>query len=195
MDGGLIDVGLDAAIDVPATLGGVGGHGVEVEVAESVGGDGGSVVELLAVVEALIDARGASIGSRLSPVSLLSLYASEVGPGRLGGHPYVSGEDVGVALDGGDGGPYVAHLSDGDGRALCSRIDEENAVGRWRGERAHVGDMAEGCAPEGPRLAVLAVEAILAPLATVARQTDVGRDGREGLEASRLLLPVGELYP
>lgn len=189
VDGGLIDVGLDAAIDVPSALGRIGGDGVEVEVAESVGGDGGAVVELLAVVEALVDTRGAPVGSRLSPVSLLSLYASEVGPGRLGGHPYVSGEDVGVALDGGDGGPCAAHLPDGDGQPFRSRIDEKNAVGRWRGERGHVGDMADGRASEGPRLAVLAVEAILAPLAPVSRQADVGRDGREGLEASRLLLP------
>lgn len=87
------------------------------------------------------------------------------------------------------------HLSDGDGQALCPRIDEKNAVGRRRGERGYVGDMAEGRAPEGPRLAVLAVEAVLSALATVARQSDVGRDGREGLETSRLLLPVGELYP
>ena len=193
--GGLIDVGLDAAIDVPAALGRIGGHGVEVEVAEAVGGDGGAVVELLAVVEALVDARCAPVGSGLSSVSLLTLNASEVGPGRLGGHPHVAGENVGVSLDGGDGGPCAAHPSDGDGQALCSRIDEENAVGRWRGERGHVGDVAEGRAPEGPRLAVLAVEAVLAALATVARQSDVGREGREGLEASRLLLPVGELYP
>lgn len=87
------------------------------------------------------------------------------------------------------------HLPDGDGQPFRSRIDEKNAVGRWRGERGHVGDMADGRASEGPRLAVLAVEAILAPLAPVSRQADVGRDGREGLEASRLLLPVGELYP
>ena len=193
--GGLIDVGLDAAIDVPAALGRIGGHGVEVEVAEAVGGDGGAVVELLAVVEALVDARCAPVGSGLSSVSLLSLYASEVGPCRLGGHPHVAREDVGVALVGGDGGPCAAHLSDGDGRAFRSRIDEKNAVGRWRGERGHVDDMAEGRAPEGPRLAVLAVEAILSTLAPVARQADVGREGREGLEASRLLLPVGELYP
>ena len=150
---------------------------------------------MLPLVEALVDARGASVCAGLSPVSLLSLYASEVGPGRLGGHPHVSGEDVGVALDGGDGGPCAAHLPDGDGRALCSRIDEEDAIGRWRWERGHVGDMSEGRASEGPRLAVLAVEAVLAPLSPVSRQPDVGRDGREGLEASRLLLPVGELYP